>query len=73
MIDRGRIVIPKLVWDPEIGTTFVLCTLCGAQMKFEIGGEIGIRARHEWAWWRCIENPKHITRAIPFPVQMARG
>jgi hypothetical protein len=44
---------------PEQGTTFA---------EPEDDPEVG-----EWLWYRCILNPRHITRALPLPVQMARS
>lgn len=71
--ETARLIEPHIVWQEDVGTTAILC-VCGAQMTMETGTDVDGRARaHQWAWWRCIENPRHITRAIPFPVRMARG
>ena len=69
----GRLVEPRLIWDNDVRTSTVVC-VCGSQMTMETGRDVDGHTRaHEWAWWRCRENPLHITRAIPFPVRMARG
>lgn len=69
----GRLIAPKIIWDHEIQNTVVVCT-CGSQMVMETGVDVdGRRKAHQWGWWRCLEDPLHITRALPLPVRMARG
>jgi hypothetical protein len=70
---RGRIVEPRVEWDYDAERSAVLCS-CGGQMNMEQGKAVdGRDGAYEWAWWRCSEDPGHVTRAIPLPVHMARG
>jgi len=70
-------VEPHEVYEPETGNRRIQCS-CGGQLTPEKGRLLDIPHRqsgdsHEWLWWRCEENPRHVTRALPLPVTMARG
>lgn len=52
----------------------ILCE-CGKPMRPEQGDQF-IEDGHRswpWMWWRCTGDANHVTRALPLPVQMARG
>jgi len=68
-------VLPVLSYSqPRSNGLHVTCGICRGMMVAEKGTTIG----HEggdgaWLWYRCVRDAQHITRALPLPVQMARG
>lgn len=59
----------------EDGERIVVCQ-CGWDMTPEVGFLVlddEDDASHEWTWWRCSDDPSHVTRALPLPVRMARS
>lgn len=60
--------------EPLSNGTHVVCecrSLMHAEQGRQVDEEVGQNAW--WLWYRCAANPEHVTRAIPLPVQMARG
>jgi hypothetical protein len=66
------IVDPRIIWNTA-ETTDVCCMACGGKMTMESGREIEEGAAHQWMWWRCTNDPGHITRPVPIPIRMARS
>jgi hypothetical protein len=73
-MDGADAWIPVLSYvEPRTNGLHVLCR-CKWPMRaergrtFEDDGEAG-----EWLWWRCTGDPRHVTRALPLPVRMARS
>lgn len=66
---RGLIVEPR---STEAG---VVCGACDGLMVPQRGERVTVEGeRHRsWMWWLCTKDGRHVTRAIPLPVQMARS
>ena len=65
-----------MIVEPRSNGLHVTCGHCRGAMRAEQGSQLGEfphSPKAEWMWWRCILNPRHVTRAIPLPVQMARS
>lgn len=65
-------VEPRQVYDWDANQSIIRC-VCGGRMLPEQGQQFTDEGPHDLLWWRCIENPAHVTRALPLPVRMARG
>lgn len=49
----------------------VMCCWCRAPMTFFLWTDVPDGC--QWVFWRCTVRSDHVTRALPYPVQMARG
>ena len=45
----------------------VTCSACGSPMHAEEGYALASQTTAVLIWWRCDEEPRHITDALPLP------